>query len=310
MELLGKIEVNKMKKVLAVVVTYNRKELLKESIESLLGQSQSGLEILVVDNASTDGTNEYIQEYITKDQIIYTNTGANIGGAGGFQHGVKYGAEEGYEYLWLMDDDTIPHQNALEEFMKADHILQGDYGFLCSDVSWIDGSPCIMNIPTISEEWYNTVERVEANLIGVASCSFVSCFFKVSDVYRVGLPIKEFFIWGDDVEYTRRLTRDKRSYLVYNSKVVHKMASNGGTNIATESPDRLFRYGYSYRNHFYNTRGEKKLVRLTFHYSVLLDFKNILKSKQGGKCKKIKIMIGSYLSGLWFKPEVEYPKVR
>lgn len=296
-----------MKKVLAVVVTYNRKELLVECIESLLAQSVNELSIMIVDNASTDGTKEYIQAYIQDGKVEYTNTGANIGGAGGFNHGVKYGAEAGYEYLWLMDDDTIPDPTALEAFLNTSDKLNKQFGFLCSDVRWIDETPCLMNKPTISNEWYDTIEAIKDNLIGVESASFVSCFIKSEDVYRIGLPIKEFFIWGDDVEYTRRITEGTKSYLVYDSKVMHKMANNAGTNIADESADRLFRYGYSYRNHFYNTRRENKTGKLTFHYSVLLDLKNILRSNKPGKFKKIKIMMKSYLSGIGFRPEIEFP---
>ena len=77
-----------MKSVAAVVVTYNRKELLKEAIDALLMQSVAEADVLVVDNASTDGTKDYIADYIDQGQIIYINTGENLGGAGGFNFGI------------------------------------------------------------------------------------------------------------------------------------------------------------------------------------------------------------------------------
>lgn len=52
------------KKVTAVVVTYNRKTLLKECIESLLAQTYKNLDILVIDNASTDGTEGFVKKSI------------------------------------------------------------------------------------------------------------------------------------------------------------------------------------------------------------------------------------------------------
>ena len=58
---------NNEKKVIAVVVTYNRKELLKEAIEALLNQEYNNCDVLIVDNASTDGTREYIDELL-KDE--------------------------------------------------------------------------------------------------------------------------------------------------------------------------------------------------------------------------------------------------
>ena len=91
-------------KIIAVIVSYNRKKLLKEALEHLLHQQNVKFDILIIDNASTDGTKEYIVDYLQKDNILYHNTGANLGGAGGFSLGVKMGVEKGYDYVWIMDD--------------------------------------------------------------------------------------------------------------------------------------------------------------------------------------------------------------
>lgn len=101
----------------AVVVTYNRKDLLKKNIESLLAQTEKDvLDILIIDNASTDGTRESIGDYIDREEIQYFNTGSNLGGAGDFSIGMKMATEMGYKILWVMDDDTLPTPTALEEY--------------------------------------------------------------------------------------------------------------------------------------------------------------------------------------------------
>ena len=75
-----------MKSTIAVIVTYNRLELLKEGIQALLGQS-SACDILIVDNASTDDTSLWAQEFAkTHPSVFYENTGANLGGAGVFNY--------------------------------------------------------------------------------------------------------------------------------------------------------------------------------------------------------------------------------
>ena len=66
-------------KIAAVVVTFNRKEYLVKNIEALLAQVNAQLDILIIDNASTDGTKEAIQHYIDAGQIHYVNTGENLG---------------------------------------------------------------------------------------------------------------------------------------------------------------------------------------------------------------------------------------
>lgn len=84
-----------MEKVVAVVVTYNRKKLLEENIKALLEQEDKDFDILIVDNSSTDGTQEMVEKYKT-DKLKYINTGKNLGGAGGFNFGVRQAIKQGY----------------------------------------------------------------------------------------------------------------------------------------------------------------------------------------------------------------------
>ena len=118
-------------KIAAIVVTYNRLNMLKENIDSLKKQTEQNFDILLIDNNSTDGTKKYIKE-LNDEKIIYINTGKNIGGAGGFYTGVKEAIKRGYEYAWLMDDDTIPYEDALEELSNKAIFLKNNFSFLCS----------------------------------------------------------------------------------------------------------------------------------------------------------------------------------
>ena len=92
---------------IAVVVTYNRKELLEKCLNCLLNQKDASCDVLIVDNASTDGTQDMLKGQFMLPNIYYRNTGENLGGAGGFQYGVREAMRLGYEYLWLMDDDSF-----------------------------------------------------------------------------------------------------------------------------------------------------------------------------------------------------------
>jgi GT2 family glycosyltransferase len=90
--------------VAAVVVTYNRCLLLLECIEAIAAQTTVGCDILVIDNCSTDNSGESIKAKNYR-RIKYYNTGSNLGGAGGFNYGIRLAVELGYEFLWIMDDD-------------------------------------------------------------------------------------------------------------------------------------------------------------------------------------------------------------
>jgi len=119
-------EENKKEKIAAVVVTYNRKELLKECLDALLAQTYPVDSIILIDNASIDGTPEFLKEqgYLKNPKIDYVRLPENTGGAGGFHEGVKRGYKKGYDWLWLMDDDAIAQKNTLEELMDANYILK------------------------------------------------------------------------------------------------------------------------------------------------------------------------------------------
>ena len=293
-----------MKDVIAVVVTYNRKELLKECIEALLTQEYKKCQILIVDNASTDGTQEFIKEYIEKKKIIYKNTGANLGGAGGFNYGMKEAYKIGCDFVWLMDDDCIVHKDTLSKLIEADKKLNGNYGFLSSKVLWKDGSICKMNIP---KKTFSTWQKdFKTAIQSIAMASFVSLFIKAEIVKEMGLPIKDFFIWTDDWEYTRRISRKYECYYITNSIVTHKSKLNEGASIATVEGDRVDRFKYMYRNDvvLYRREGVKGLVLLQLR--ILLHKIRIFKSNKKDKKERIKIINEAIKEGKRFFPNIEY----
>lgn len=295
-----------MNSIATVVVTYNRKTLLLENLQHLLDQTYDGFDILVVDNHSTDGTKDAIASYLQNERIVYYDTGSNLGGAGGFQYGLKKAVESGYDYIWLMDDDSLPTETALEELVKANDDYNGEEGFLSSKVIWTDGEICNMNIQRLSAT--KKVKDFSAPRIPIVVASFVSLFVPAKVIRDVGLPFKEFFIWTDDWEYTKRIANKYPCYLVTDSVVVHKTASNTGSNIALDSEERLGRYKYAYRNemYFYKREGVKGL----FYYGakVLLHSYRVLRYAPANKKERLKIIYSNAVKGLSFDPSVEYPE--
>lgn len=294
------------KMVAAVVVTYNRKDLLVECIEQLLAQTaRDEMDVIVIDNNSSDGTEAALAPYIEKDALVYHNTGENLGGAGGFQLGMRIAAEAQYEYIWVMDDDTIPHPDALERLLEAASEIDSDWGFLSSKVLWKDGSVCEMNRQR--ETLTKNIPDSAQDLCPVVMASFVSLFVPVSVIKEVGLPIKEFFIWTDDWEFTRRISLQHKCYLVSSSIVVHKCMSNHGANIAVDSADRLGRYNYLYRNdvYLYRREGMKgflyEAARLAGHA-----IRVVLRSKDN-KGARLKMIAKGTIDGLSFNPVIEFP---
>lgn len=294
------------KKVIAIVVTYNRKELLKECINAILNQNYKNCDVLIVDNASTDGTKDFIGEELKSTRVHYVNTGSNLGGAGGFNFGMKEAYKIGCDYMWIMDDDCIVHKDSLEQLLIAGKQLNEEYGFLSSKVLWKDNQLCKMNIQRISLS--KKVNDFKSKIVEISMATFVSILFKSETVKNIGLPIKDFFIWSDDLEYTRRISKDNKCYLVNTSVVTHKSTNNIGSDISKDSVDRLDRYKYCYRNEIYLYR--KEGIKGFFYalIKILLHVFRVLKSKKTDKLKRIKIILNGVKNGFKFNPKIEYIK--
>lgn len=294
-----------MNDILAVVVTYNRKDMLIKCIDSLKKQTYTKFDILIVDNNSNDGTEDL---FVNDNTVIYKKLDENIGGAGGFNFGMRFAVENQYEYCWVMDDDTLPLENSLSELIKADEVLDKNYGVLSSVVLWTDGKECKMNRQKLRKDFYEDVDLLQYGLIRFEQATFVSLFIPIHTIIKVGLPIKEFFIWGDDIEFTRRITvREKmNSYIVGRSQVIHAMDSNNGSSIATDDEKRINRYNYAFRNENYLYRKEG-IKGFTYYFSKCgLNILRILKSKQNKKFKRLSIIMKNLFSGLLFNPKIEF----
>lgn len=294
-----------MKETLAVVVTYNRKELLRENLQALYAQTDDNFDILVVDNAGTDGSADVIHEY-SGSRLMYRRLKKNTGGAGGFFYGVKQAAVLGYKYCWLMDDDTIPKKDAFKSLVRKREMLYGDYSYICSMVKWIDGEPCVMNMTEVSKDWYDNGRELDNGLLPVESCSFVSVLIPVDMIRKVGLPIRQFFIYGDDREYTERLGREKQGFLDRDSIVVHKMENNRGTGIKDVPEDRIERCFYDSRNRFYIAKQNGIYgIAVYFYYQLKAAFDIITNSGDTCKGKRLAVLAKGTLAGLLFNPKIE-----
>lgn len=290
-------------KVVTVIVTYNRKALLVECIESLLTQkSDSLLDILVIDNASTDGTKETIQKFIDDKSIRYINTGANLGGAGGFERGVREAAKGEYDYIWIMDDDTIPTESALQELLNVSTKIK-NHGFLSSLALWTDGSVCTMNVQRKNIMKKLDLSEFNKDLIPVQYATFVSLFVPMSVVREVGAPIGEFFIWGDDWEYTRRISKRYPSYVATASKVIHKTGTNIGCDISDDVPERIQRYKYGFRNDSYIGKQDGIKGRAYRWLKVGKNIIKILLKSKTAKKERLNVIFEGIREGKSFNPE-------
>lgn len=289
-------------KLLALIITYNRLPLLKECIQAVLGQTWNPFGILVIDNHSTDGTWEYLKTLEGKDGISFLRLEQNTGGSGGFHIGIREALRRGYSHIWLMDDDTVPDIHAAERLLSADRLL-GEYGFLVSLPVWKDGSLCKMNLPLPGQFRREKGRILQEGLLPVRKATFVSMLLKADIVREVGLPIREFFIWGDDQEYTERISKKYKCYLVLSSVVQHKTKNNLGSDISTDSPERIERYYYAYRNELYIAK-RNGILSLGFYFvRAFYSLIKILLFSKEKKWTRVLWLFRGMIAGFFFVPQ-------
>ncbi len=216
-----------MPRVVAAVVTYNRKDLLVEALDAVLAQSHPVERLFVVDNASTDGTPELLRErgLLDRGDVELVRLSANAGGAGGFARAVEVCRATDADWIWLMDDDAEPVPDSLARLLAAPEAADPGTAALCSKVVLAANGRIDANqrgdfrrrlIP-LPEEAYRDGEHRPIGFL-----SFVGSLVRADAARRTGPPRADFFVWGDDVEYSIRLREQGAIRLVPESVILHK----------------------------------------------------------------------------------------
>jgi rhamnopyranosyl-N-acetylglucosaminyl-diphospho-decaprenol beta-1,3/1,4-galactofuranosyltransferase len=212
-----------MQRVCAVLVTYNRESLLREALAALRTQSRPVQSILVVDNAGTDTTARMLAADFPDVTVLYMPK--NVGSSGGYHAGIEWALSEQFDWIWTLDDDSIPQRDALANLFACRNQFPENQqpNLLASKIIWTDGSLHPMNIQ--KPKLYNPEQQFLAAQCGAMSIrftSFVSMLVHRNLIEEYGLPIAGYFMWNDDVEYSARILRRELGILVPASVVTHK----------------------------------------------------------------------------------------
>ena len=240
----------KKEKVVAVTVTYNSAELLKKTIDALLKQSYEVDNIIVVDNASDEKNKKLIESYKGLSEIIHIiYLQENSGGAGGFEFGVSYARDNlEFDWIWLMDDDAYPRIDCLENLIKNKGLYK--VGCLAPLIYGVDNNEYQLYHHKYVKRWHSKDKIVYSRYEDVPEIStidadaFVGPLFSRKIVDELGVPDGSLFIYGDDQEYTYRISRKYNIYLIKNAVMNHKdiNASMSG------SPKAWWKDYYMHRN--------------------------------------------------------------
>ena len=253
-------------KIAAVVVTYDRKDLLGECLDSLLGQSFPPDALYIIDNHSTDGTYESLlaKELISpiesasnepaesvrpvtglpgrRLEVRYVRMPENTGGAGGFHEGMKRAVDTGFDWLWVMDDDLLAAPDALEVLVRKKEGLEaaGDGSFLLNSLVLSKGHANQDRLafplqelsaggsPKIGVYHWRLSEVRDRVHDGLYRwiCPFNGTLIPARVIREIGLPNSEFFIKGDEKDFLWRAAGRFNLYTVVDSRVFHPQPQN------------------------------------------------------------------------------------
>lgn len=216
-----------MNKLVILIVTYNRLDKLKKCLESYTEQTVLPQKILVVDNASTDGTVDFLHRWQCetaefKKDVVYLHS--NSGGSGGFYSGMKKLRGTDFDWLWISDDDAYPESNAIEVLKKSIE-CNNEYDVFCSSVVTEEGIDTGHRkvICSKKEPFGNAVDIdcYKKECFDINIFSFVGSVISKRVLEECGLPEKDFFIWFDDTEYSLRVNQKFKMMCVPSIKVFH-----------------------------------------------------------------------------------------
>lgn len=210
--------------MVSIVVTHNRKQLLLNCIDLLLRQTIK-TDILIVDNASNDCSLDKLRSIgiLDDDRVHYIYLNKNVGGAGGFHHGLKYAYKKGWQWFWLMDDDAEPHIDALEKLMDRARDKNHIYGSVSVSNEKESAKLCFPTKKIIAGKFILAEDINELDTKNqVVWLPFLGFLISKQIVHKLGLPDHTMFIRNDDIEYSERANQHGiKLFLIKGSIIKH-----------------------------------------------------------------------------------------
>lgn len=202
--------------VAALVVTHNRLILLQRCLAAVRAQTRPIDAIIVVDNGSTDGTSQWL----AGESDLKVIRQENLGCAGGVYTGMKAGYDQGYDWIWCQDDDGCPAPDCLEQLLAISHpnlwyraplvIDEENHELLAFALRLPEILPFEMKVPDNRPLLTTRAEAVAAaadGLIVGAACPYNGVLVHRRVFEAIGFPLRQIFLFGDEVEFTRRACR-------------------------------------------------------------------------------------------------------
>ncbi|MGV9666903.1 galactofuranosyltransferase GlfT1 [Nocardia niigatensis] len=253
-------------RIVAIVVTHKRRDLLAESLKVLCSQTRPIDHLIVVDNGNEAEVGELVKQQPI--ETTYVGSEHNLGGAGGFALGMLHALTMGADWVWLADDDGRPEGPDVLATL-FDCARRHDLVEVSPVVADIDDPDRLAFPLRRGVVWRRLRSELgdEDFLPGIASL-FNGALISAEAVDKIGVPDLRLFVRGDEVEVHRRLVRSglpfgtclQTAYLHPNGSAEFKPILGG--RMHTQYPDDPVKRYFTYRNRGYlmSQPGMRKLL--------------------------------------------------
>lgn len=259
-----------MKNVDIVIVTFNRLEKLKKALVSYESQSVCFRNLIIVNNASTDGTYEFIEkwkEYNHAFGVHIIHSKENVGGSGGFYLGEKKALDLNADWVFVADDDAYADKDMIRYFCSyINNNNTNGIAAICASVMNMDGSICYYHrdyfriVGSIFNKsikrWHSQQSDYAKNCFEIDVFSYVGVFLNSEHLKKCGLVNPDYFIYFDDSEHSIRLKKNGHILVVPSIKITHEGGAESTNNKVT------WRNYYLRRNNAHMLLKHYKLVGL------------------------------------------------
>jgi GT2 family glycosyltransferase len=225
-------------RVLTLIIAFNDAAVIQQALEGLRRQTRPSDAIVIVDNASTDGT---VDRDFSDSVVIFRNS-KNLGPSGAVRIAFAFAVENGFDWTWVLDADSVPEPDALEKLLAFfDHLKAAEHQRLCFLASWpVTEAGGVKQQPVDlgKAEWHPLLLSTARDSTQCDCMLWSGCLFRMTAVARIGQPTADYVADMGEIEYGYRARQlGFTSYVVHNSVVRHDVGREPGV------APRFYRFG-------------------------------------------------------------------
>ncbi len=285
--------------VCVIITVWNQVEHTLACLETVEAQDYKDLSILLVNNASTDGTVELVSQAYPQVEIL--SLPENLGPTGGYNAGFRHALKKGFSLMFLLNNDTLLASNCISELVKEIQTAN-DIGLVMPKIYYADDPKRIWNVGGWENKLNYEVERPGNDQIDegqwnkpldIDDAPFTAVLLTRDVLENVGLPDENFFLYYEDRDFSRRMQEaGYRLRLAPAAHMWHKVSMSSG---GSDSPSERYWMARSGVQFFRKNVGMRSRWFIVIPWRAASALRTTLKLARHGRFDSIK----AYWHGLW-----------